>query len=140
VTPAKLRAFPGDARALLSILALGLLLIVLALFDIYGDIIMKRLGLGALLVAAAIALAGCVTPTGLEKPRASAAGVDSLAVLREANRHIETCHRTYMWPFAFTIDCPPATPAPQALSAEQIRGMVADAVKAALKPADPAAQ
>lgn len=57
-----------------------------------------------LILAAALSLAACATPGEMRPQTAAKAKLDTL---KEANRHIETCERTYGWPFYFNIHCVP---------------------------------
>lgn len=102
---------------------------------------MKFAMIAGLACAAALTLAGCASPGGPELSAAAAvaktptpadpvAAQARLDTLKEANRHIELCHRTYAWPISFIIDCQPAGAA-KALTAEDVAKMIAQALAAA---------
>jgi hypothetical protein len=91
-------------------------------------------------------LAACASPSSITGAVPSTSGLtpaEALPVLQEVNRHIETCDRTYAWPFAVTIVCKaqgqPATTATQPLTAADIQAMITSAVAKALSaaPASP---
>jgi hypothetical protein len=102
---------------------------------------MRPATLGYLVAAIALSLAGCasvgaVTGDGAPTKGAVKAQRDAdLAILKEVNRHIETCDRTYSWPFTAVINCTHQTPAltPEAV-AEMIDKAVAKAVAALKSP------
>lgn len=98
---------------------------------------MKLLTLAGLALAA-VALSGCVSAGLITGATAPGGGADSLPVLKEVNRHIELCERTYGWPFTAVIHCAPQGPA--SLTAEQVAAIVNAAVAKALEaytaPAD----
>lgn len=92
--------------------------------------------------ALALSLSACVSPslvTGNAKPTRGAIKAQSdaeLAMLKEVNRHLELCDRTYGWPFTAVITCSHQQAAPT-ISDEQLAKIVA-AVKAQLAaPATP---
>lgn len=83
------------------------------------------------LAAAAMALSACMglPLTETPKPAATKSGLTGeqiLAVQKEANRHIETCDRTYAWPFAFAIHCGPVSAA--AVTAAEVQAMIGRAM------------
>jgi hypothetical protein len=90
----------------------------------------------------AAALSGCVSPgiiTGAAAPGkgAKAQSEAELAALKEVNRHIELCDRTYGWPFTAVITCK-ASGAPSAETiSEMIDKAVAKAIAAIRPPAAP---
>lgn len=87
------------------------------------------------LALASVALSGCLSTAGIAGGTAASPGID-VAALKEVNRHIELCHRTYAWPFAFVIECPAQVPAPppaaQALTAADVAAMIDQAVAKAV--------
>ncbi|MBS0333434.1 MAG: hypothetical protein JSS35_11760 [Proteobacteria bacterium] len=99
-----------------------------------------------LLMAGTLALAaltGCASSSAVigSAPPTPAGGftaADVLAVQKEANRHIETCDRTYAWPIAVTIVCKaqgaPPTTATVGLSAAELQA-ISDAVSSAVTKA-----
>lgn len=100
----------------------------------------KTLAIAGCAVLSALALSACVSPSAVTGAPSSTAGLsaaDQVAVLKEVNRHLETCDRTYAWPFAVTIHCAPvgtapATTATQTLTAADIAALVDAAVARAL--------
>jgi hypothetical protein len=90
------------------------------------------------IIAAAAGLSACVSPslvTGATTPGKNASKEQSaaqLAVLKEVNRHIELCDRTYGWPFTAVITCSHQPPA-EAI-AEMIDRAVAKALAASKSP------
>lgn len=79
---------------------------------------------------------GAITGTGMPQP-----GVDP-AVLKEVNRHLELCDRTYTfaWPPSGSMHCPAQVAAPSALTAADVAALIDKAVAKlaeALKPAAP---
>jgi hypothetical protein len=91
---------------------------------------------------ACVALSGCMSPASITGAASPQVGIDP-AVLREANRHLELCHRTYTfaWPPTGMIDCPAQAAPAQALpTAAEIQAMIDSAVAkavAAVAPAKP---
>jgi len=107
---------------------------------------MKTLLTGGCALALALTLSACVSPSAVTGATAAAPGI-SVEALKEVNRHIETCDRTYAWPFAVTIICRAQTPgaAPTTttagLTAAEVSAMIDAAVAkavAALKASPPA--
>lgn len=94
--------------------------------------ILRRLFVAGAAVAA-LAVSGCASTEimkGLTPEQGAALTVEqraaNLATLKEVNRHIEQCTRTYAWPFTASWSCPGA--AQQGLTAEQIAAIVSEAV------------
>lgn len=92
-----------------------------------------------LALAAALSLGGCASTELMKSltPEQGAAltaeqRAANLATLKEVNRHIEMCTRTYAWPFTMAWSCPGTPAAPQALTAEQIANIAAQAARAAV--------
>lgn len=109
---------------------------------------MKILVLAPALAAASLCLAGCVGPGAITgaapstsvAPAAGFTAADALAAQKEANRHLELCHRTYTfaWPPTGQIDCPgvqPAAAQPAALTPDLVEQLVESAVTKALAAA-----
>lgn len=101
--------------------------------------------------ALALSLSACVSPGLQDLAAAKSAGAAStdpvaaqarLDALKEVNRHVELCHRTYTlgWPFSGIVDCPAKTDGPPALTAADVGAIVAKAIadlKAQLTPTSP---
>lgn len=98
--------------------------------------------------ALALSLSACATmgpesaSNGLAKGASKADATARLNTLKEVNRHIELCHRTYTigWPFSGLVDCPAAnqgalSPEAQAAIGAAVAKAVAD--YAAAHPAAP---
>jgi len=107
----------------------------------------KTLLTGGCALALAFSLSACVSPSAVTGVTAATPGI-SVEALKEVNRHIETCDRTYAWPLAVTIICHAQTPgaAPttttSGLTAAEISTMIDAAVAkaiAALKAPPPLA-
>jgi hypothetical protein len=102
---------------------------------------LKTLLMGAACAALALSLTACASAgivSGGAAPTKGAVKAQrdaDLAILKEVNRHIETCDRTYSWPFTAVINCTHQTPAltPEAV-AEMIDKAVAKAVAALKSP------
>lgn len=93
---------------------------------------MKKLLIGACALALALNLSACASPGAVTGATSVGTGID-VATLKEVNRHIETCDRTYAWPFSIMIVCkaqPPAAVAPAAapITAAEVAAMIADAL------------
>jgi hypothetical protein len=95
---------------------------------------------------AAVSLAACVHMPELEAANSAVKPAEAdpvaararLDTLKEVNRHIETCDRTYAWPFSVMIVCKAQAPVTRALTAEDISALVSKAVAEALAKATPA--
>lgn len=81
---------------------------------------------------ASVLLSGCLSPSAITGGVATSS-VD-LPTLKEVNRHIELCDRTYGWPFSAVIVCKGQAPVTQTLTAADIAAMVDAAVAKALAP------
>lgn len=111
---------------------------------------MKNLHLAACALAS-VALVACAPMATVGSSPSNTAGLsaaDQLKVLKEVNRHIETCTRTYAWPFAVTIHCDPvskggvvtpATTVTQTISPADVAAIVDQAVAKALAAQKPPA-
>lgn len=120
-------------HAALAAIALGLLLAALTLFDIYGDVLMKRALRLAAIVAVAFPLLACA-PTSL---LGSLPAADRAAVLKGASEHIQKCDRKY-WAksgvpgsIGFEIDCKPSVQEQAEILARAVQDAVAKALAAA---------
>lgn len=79
---------------------------------------------------ACVALSACVSPGAITGTGMPQAGVDP-AVLKEVNRHLELCDRTYTfaWPPSGSMHCAAQTAPPP--SAAEIQAMIETAVSKA---------
>lgn len=132
------RPRPHELPWLALAVLLALSALVYAFIHCLGDLIMKRFATCAALAAAALTLCACATPGKLEAAAAApavegATAQERLEILKEVNRHIELCDRTYAWPLAATWVCKSRQDTSEL--AAQIGKMVKDAVAEALKAA-----
>lgn len=100
---------------------------------------LKTLITGAMALALAASLSSCASGLAASDitPGSSGANLDTL---KEANRHLELCDRTYTlsWPPSGIIHCPVVQPASAApLSAADIASIVSAAVAKALASLQP---
>jgi hypothetical protein len=81
------------------------------------------------ILAVCVALSGCAGGAEL-KPSTRAANLETL---KEVNRHIELCERTYAWPFTALVTCKPAM-APAPIDPAFLRQVIREEVERALRP------
>lgn len=84
--------------------------------------------------ALALSLSACASVGAVTGPSATKGAIKArsdaeLQLLKEANRHLELCDRTYGWPFTAVITCHATAPAP---TAAEIAAMIEAAVTKAL--------